>query len=213
MADQFIVMGDIINSRKYDGQELMREFRDMISSCNIDLADGIISPYTVTLGDEFQGVAGSLNWSVKSLLYLEKSALRKGFPFALRYVVHYGEIDTPVNRKIAHGMVGHGLTRARELLSDKRRGRPRFVFALPNVTLALQLSRLFSVMASLTRDWLQKDAALIFDMMASDDNAAIGAKYGKNRSQIWKRRKNLHVDDYKVLQQLATELSNDGGTQ
>lgn len=211
MADQFVVMGDIINSRKYDGRELMREFRDTISSCNKKLTDGILSPYTITLGDEFQGVAKSLHWSVQSVLCLEESTLRKGFPFLLRYVVHYGEIDTPLNPKIAHGMVGRGLTRARELLSDKRRGRPRFVFDLPNRTLALQLSRLFNVMASLTRDWKQKDAGLIFDMLANNDNASIGAKYGKNRSQIWKRRKNLHVDDYKALQQLAIDLSNGGG--
>lgn len=211
MADHFIVMGDILRSREYNGTELMREFKDLVSSCNSKLAKGILSPYTITLGDEFQGVARSLHWSVQSLLYLEESTLRKGFPFALRYVVHCGKIDTPLNRRIAHGMVGRGLTRARELLTDKRRGRPRFLFDLPNEDLALQLSLLFGVMASLTRHWQRKDADLIFEMLASADNAAIGAKYGKNRSQIWKRRKNLHVDDYNALRGVAIALSEGEG--
>ena len=130
----------------------------------------------------------------------------------LRYVVYYGKIDTPLNPEIAHGMVGSGLTRSREMLTDKHRGQPRFHFDLPNQTLALQLSRLFNVMASLSRDWRPKDADLISDMLTSDDNAAIGIKYGKNRSQIWKRRKNLCIDDYKALRETAIELSEGGET-
>lgn len=211
MANHFIVMGDIVHSRKYEGKELMREFRELVSSCNRDLAEGILSPYTVTLGDEFQGVAKSLHWSVQSLLYLEECMLKKGHPFSLRYVVHYGKIETNLNRKIAHGMIGPGLTRARGLLNDKGRGKSRFNFDLPNETLALQLSRLFFVMASLTQGWQHKDAQLIFDMIANDDNTAIGTKYGKNRSQVWKRRRHLHIDDYRALRQIAIELSDKGG--
>jgi len=213
MADHFIVMGDILKSSKYDGRELMRDFKRLVLSCNKKLADGILSPYTVTLGDEFQGVSKSLHWSVQSLLYLEESSLQKGFPFALRYVVHYGRIDTPLNRKIAHGMVGRGLTHARELLTTKHRGLPRFLFDLPNQNLATQLSQLFGVMASITRDWKRRDADLIFDMLSSDDNTAIGAKHGKNRSQIWKRRRNMHVDDYKALRAIAIQLSQGEGTE
>ena len=207
MADHFIVMGDILKSSKYDGKELMRDFKGLVSSCNRKLAEGILSPYTITLGDEFQGVSKSLYWSVQSLLYLEESSLRKGFPFMLRYVVHYGRIDTPLNRKIAHGMVGRGLTRARELLTNKHRGLPRFLFDIPNQNLAMQLSQLLGVMASLTRDWKRKDTDLIFEMLSSDDNAAIGARHGKNRSQIWKRRRNIHVDDYQALKAIAIQIS------
>jgi hypothetical protein len=209
MADQFIVMGDILRSRKYNGRELMREFKDLVSTCNKKLAVGILSPYTITLGDEFQGVAKSLHWSVKSILCFEESLLQKGFPFMLRYVIHYGQIETPLNRKFAYGMLGPGLTQARKLLSDKRRGRPRFLFDLPDRTLAVQLNNLFSVMASLIRDWKPKDTELIFDMLTIEDNSIIGAKYGKNRSQIWKRRKNLHIDDYKALQLVILELSKE----
>jgi hypothetical protein len=196
MADHFIVMGYILKSRKWDGRELMRDFKGL-------------SPYTITLGDEFQGVSKSLYWSVQSLLYLDEFTLRKELPFALRYVVHYGGIDTPLNRKVAYGMVGRGLTRARELLTTKRRGQPRFLFDLPNQNLAMQLSQLFGVMASLTRDWKRKDIDLIFEMLSSDDNATIGARYGKNRSQIWKRRRNMHVDDYKALRAIVIQLSQE----
>lgn len=207
MADHFIVMGDILKSRSYEGKELMQEFKALVSSCNRRMAEGILSPYTITLGDEFQGVSKSLYWSSRTILCLEEYALQRKFPFVLRYVVHYGKIDTPLNRRIAHGMVGRGLTRARELLTEKPKGQPRFIFDLPNKNLAMQLSRLFGVMASLSRNWQRKDADLILEMLASDDNAAIAAKHGKNRSQIWKRRRNMRVNEYKALRQVAIELS------
>ncbi len=209
MRDRFIVMGDVLKSRKRNGRELMRDFKALVSSCNKKLAEGILSPYTITLGDEFQGISKSLYWSVQSLLCLEESTLRKGLPFALRYVVHYGRIDTPLNRKVAYGMIGRGLTRARELLTTKRRGLPRFLFDLPKQNVAMQLSQLLGVMASLTRDWKREDMNLIFEMLSSDDNATIGARHGKNRSQIWKRRRNLHVDDYKALRAIVIQLSQE----
>lgn len=212
LADHFIVMGDIQHSSAYAGEELMRGFHELVASCNSELGQGILSPYTITLGDEFQGVAASLAWAVRSLVYLEESRLRKGIPYTLRYVVHEGWIDMPVNRTQAYGMVGPGLRRARELLTDKRRGTPRFLFDLPDNRRALQLSRLLGVMYSLMRDWKAKDAGLIFEMLASDNNADIAAKQGKNRSQVWKRRKNLHVDDYRALRETALELSDmEGG--
>jgi hypothetical protein len=39
MADHFIVMGDILKSSKYDGKELMRDFKGLVSSCNRKLGE------------------------------------------------------------------------------------------------------------------------------------------------------------------------------
>jgi hypothetical protein len=207
MADHHVVMGDIVRSREYDGEQLMREFASLVEACNQELSAGMLSPYTVTLGDEFQGVAGSLLWSVRTILYLEEARLRGEVPFTLRYVVHYGDIATPLNRDVAYGMIGSGLAEAREQLTDKRRGRPRFCLDLPDRELASQLRRLLEVMSSLTRDWKKGDASLIFDMLASENNGEVAAKHGKNRSQVWKRRKNLFVEEYRALREIALELS------
>jgi SatD family (SatD) len=209
VADQYIVMGDIVHSRAYDGRQLMREFTTLIGSCNTELSAGILSPYTVTIGDEFQGVARSLEWSVRTIIYLEEARLKGEVPFTLRYVVHYGDVATDVNRGVAYGMLGSGLAQAREQLADKRRGRPRFCFDLPNRQLASQLRQLFEVMSSLTRNWKTADAGLIFDMLASGNNDEIANDHGKNRSQIWKRRRSLFVDEYKALRQIVLELSEE----
>ena len=207
MACHYIVMADILQSRSYEGEQLLAAFRRLVASCNKDLSAGILSPYTVTLGDEFQGVAGSLLWSMRTVLYLEEARLLGEAPFTLRYVVCLGEISTPLNPEASYGMLGSGLAEARERLNDKRRGTSRFRVDLADRELASQLRRLLEVMSSLCRDWKPADAGLISDLLSNEDNAEVAAEHGKNRSQIWKRRRNLRVEDYKALRGILLELS------
>jgi hypothetical protein len=209
MPKYHIVMVDIIASRERNPQQLMQEFSGLVKTANHIFSSHIISPYTITLGDEFQGVVESLVDSVKTVLWFEEASLKGEITSKFRYVVNYGEIATPLNYELAYGMLGSGLTEAREQLNDKRRGRSRFNFQLPNQQLASQLQRLFEVMSALTRAWKPEEAGLVFDMLTTQNNEMIAAKYGKNRSQIWKRRKNLYIDEYKSLKEILLELSED----
>ena len=206
MALHYILMGDVIGSSKYDAQKLRREFMDLISSCNKNLNPVIISPYTVTLGDEFQGIAASLHAMIESIFFLEESVLHKKLAFKIRYVAVQGDIDTPVNRLKAHTMMGSGLTKAREILTDKRRGKPRFIFDLSDTYTMDQLNRLYMVYDGLTGRWSRGDGSLIFDMLVNQNNEEVGTKHGKTRSQIWKRRKNLLIEEYRALKETIMEI-------
>jgi hypothetical protein len=208
MLLQYILMGDIIASSRYRASALRDAFLAQIASCNKALAEEIESPYTVTLGDEFQGVAASLNGAVAAIFFLEERLLGVRPPFRLRYVLVHGEIDTPLNRRKAHTMMGAGLTRARKLLTDKRRGQPRFRFDLPDQTAAGRLERLFLAIDGLTGRWSSSDAELIADMIANRHNGEVGARHGKNRSQIWKRRKHLLIEEYRALKEVVLEMAD-----
>ena len=101
---------------------------------------------------------------------MEETILRKQLNFKIRYVAIQGDIDTPINRLKAHTMMGAGLTKARKLLTDKRRGQARFRFDLKDVCTTKQLNRLFLVLDGLTGRWKTEDSLLIFDMLASTHN-------------------------------------------
>ena len=118
---------------------------------------------------------------------------------------HYGEIQTPINTNIAYAMMGPGLTHARDLLSSKRRNRPRFVFDLPNQSHEQFLNRLFQVMDGIIERWNTADYPLIGEMLTDASDQEVGTKYVKNRSQIWKRRKHLLVEEYKLLKAVVIE--------
>jgi len=180
-------MGDVIRSSKQDARQLRKEFMGLVSLCNQKLEHDIISPYTVTLGDEFQGIAASLQAVIEAMFFMEETILRKGLAFKIRYVGVHGAIDTPINRLKAHTMMGAGLTKARGLLTDKRRGKPRFRFDLPDAHTMNQLNRLFLVLDGLTGRWDTRDGILISDMLDNSHNEEVGVKHGKNRTQIWKK--------------------------
>jgi len=207
MTEHYVLMGDIIKSRVYDAELLIRDFVKLISDCNEKLKYHILSPYTSTLGDEFQGIARSLRSAIETIFYFEEEIIKRSLYFKLRYVVHLGPIETPINSETAYGMLGEGLTRARELLADKRKKRPKFLFDLPNNPDADQLNRLFSVIGSLMADWRNRDYPLIYDMIVFDNDNDVAKRNGKNRSQIWKRRKQLHVADYKNLKKVIFDIA------
>jgi len=206
MAKYYILMGDIIQSRKMDAQKLRRELKSLLSACNGDLKTEILSPYTTTLGDEFQGIARSLHGAAESIFYFEELRIRNQNDFMMRYVVHYGEIQTSINTKVAYGMMGPGLTKARSLLTDKRRGRPRFLFDLPDNRLAENLTRLCTIIDGLTRRWCPRDYALISDMLTNRNNEEVATNHNKNRSQIWKRRKHLLIEEYRLGRAVVFDL-------
>jgi len=206
MADYFILMGDVIGSRRLQAAKLRQQLKSLLSACNRDLKRRILSPYTTTLGDEFQGIAKSLRATAECIFYLEDTRIKKQYDFKIRYVVHYGEIQTPINRAVAYEMMGPGLTQARALLTDRRRGQPRFLFALPEKRLAENLTRLGRVLEGLSDRWDQRDYLLISDMLSNPNNEEVAEKHGKNRSQIWKRRKHLLVEEYRLTQAALFDL-------
>jgi hypothetical protein len=206
LTKQYILMGDVIGSSKLIAHQLRKDFMALVSLCNQKLAHDIISPYTVTLGDEFQGIGTSLQAVIKTIFHMEETILRNKLVFKIRYVAVLGDIDTPINRLKAHTMMGAGLTKARQILTDKRRGQPRFRFDIPAPHTMTQLNRLFLVLDGLTGRWDIGDGPLILDMLANPHNGEVGAIHGKNRTQIWKRRKNLLVEEYRALKETIIEL-------
>ena len=201
-------MGDVIKSREQDPPELVESFKSLIASCNRNLKQQILSPYTITLGDEFQGVAASLRGLLESIFYLEEARIKQCYSFKIRFVAHYGEIATPLNTKIAYAMMGPGLTWARELLSVKRRSRPRFVFDLADSWHEQELNRLFRVLDGITERWKVVDYPLISNMLTDASDGEVGAIHKKNRSQISKRRRHLLTEEYKLLKAVICDSAD-----
>jgi hypothetical protein len=192
-------MADVVSSSEFEAEPLRKQLKELTESCNTTLSEHILSPYTITLGDEFQGIASSLESAIKTIFFFEEESLRKQNDFKLHYALHFGKIDTKINPDIAYEMMGPGLTRTRELLTNKKRGRKRFEFDLYDETETLQFSRLFEVLDVFILSWKKEDYPLILDMIQNDNNAEVGEMYEKNRDQIWKRRRTLMINEYNQL--------------
>jgi hypothetical protein len=192
-------MGDVVNSSDYDGEALSKGLKELVENTNTKFNEAILSPLTITLGDEFQGVLHSVFSGIDLLFHFEEELLKTEPDFKLHYVLLLGEIETEINPDIAYEMMGEGLTEARKLLSTKKRNRKRFRFKLKNKEQTEQLTKIFEVLDTIILNWKKEDYPLILDMINNDNNSEVGELHDKNRDQIWKRRKTLMINEYNLL--------------
>ena len=201
-------MADIINSSDKDSQELMTSFKKVVNEVNLENKSLLLSPLTITLGDEFQGIAKNIKAAINLLFLLQEKIIKQKGKFKLRYVVEEGTIDTPINEKIAHGMLGEGLTKARKLLETSKDDDRNYHFELKKVKKSNALADSLFLYQNIVDSWnLLRDEDLIIEFIELDDYKKVAEKLGKTRSQIWKRRKNLRIEEYfsvkKVINYIA----------
>lgn len=201
MKNAYIIMGDVISSRNHQAAGLMDGMQNLINTTNKRWENNLLSPLTVTLGDEFQGAGASLAGAIGVLLSLEETSLKEQAKFEFRYVVHYGVIETEINTDRAHGMLGEGLTRARELLDSKNK-KYRFTISLDDSFKSTSLTGLFKVLDGIKGKWNLNNYPLIYDMIHKSKDNKVADIHGKNASQVWKMRRNNLIQEYRELKEV-----------
>ena len=105
-----VVIGDVIGSRQIqDRSRLQQRLGQVLDELN-RRRDAPLSPYTITLGDEFQAVYRQ----PESLFPHAFSVMEQVHPHRIRFSCGLGPIATEINRDQALGMDGEAFYRARE---------------------------------------------------------------------------------------------------
>ncbi|HED10926.1 MAG TPA: hypothetical protein ENJ10_09580 [Caldithrix abyssi] len=113
-----VIIGDIIRSRlQQERAALQKRFQTALGYSALKFADKVISPPTLTIGDEFQVVL-PVDGPVFDLLAQFEFSMNY-IPF--RYGFGLGAIATQINRKAAIGMDGPAFYNAREALESARK--------------------------------------------------------------------------------------------
>jgi hypothetical protein len=193
----YILMCDIIGSRNLDQVLTIENFKKCTSYINKKYSNSLLSPLTITLGDEFQGIVQNLNDTIEILIDLEEFIIENNFKFKLRYVVNYGEIQTEINNKIAYEMLGEGLTNARIVINEMKNSSSRFNFIIDNSEKAIIINNSFIIFQNIIDSWkISKDYELISNLLKFKDYKIVAEKMNKERSLIWKREKSLNLSSY-----------------
>lgn len=194
---QFILMCDIIGSGDKEQKLLMHQFKKCTEYINNKHQENIVSPLTITLGDEFQGLIDTLENTLTIIVNLEEFIIEQNFQFKLRYVLVYGEIETEINTNIAFEMLGKGLTQARKLITHLKNDHHRFYVDVGHPSLNTILNQLFALYENTVDEWkIDKDHNLISSFIKNRDYKIVAAELNKNRSLIWKREKTLNISSY-----------------
>ena len=205
----YILMADIIGSRQSDQPRLIRDFKGIAAKTNEALESQLLSPITITLGDEFQSVAKDFSAALDVILYIEEAIIKTKKTFKLRYVLLEGAIETPINSQIAYGMLGSGLTAAREELVGSKKKKTRFNINIQNKDLGKAINNIFVVLQGIIDHWRpEKDYYLVTEFLKEKDYKKVAKDLKKERSLIWKREKSLQIEEYYALKEVIHYLTD-----
>ncbi|WP_455203217.1 SatD family protein [Kaarinaea lacus] len=107
--NKIVVIADIVSSRKIEQRAaLQKKLKAVIRQVNRKNPN-LVSPYTITLGDEFQAVLNKADH-----LFFDFTTIMEALhPERVRFSISVGEINTPINRQQAIGMDGPAFYAAR----------------------------------------------------------------------------------------------------
>lgn len=194
-------MADVVGSSRQPGKALAQLLTQLVAALNEQFATSVLSPLTVTLGDEFQGVVTSKQAGIRMMLAADQWLLSQPTAAKLRYVLWQGPIDTPINPQIAHGMLGEGLTSARQKLLDLKKDKTTR-FYVGNQQPDEVLNALLMLYESIAQKWKQKDYPLLLALLQTGDYKAAARQLGKDSSLVWRRQKSLQLPQLAAIKSL-----------
>ena len=198
-----ILMADIVGSSKRKGKALMNDFKVAVALVNKKDKHRIVSPLTITLGDEFQGIIKNAQSALQIVFDLEQYLMRLKSPFKLRYVIYEGEIETQLNRKNAYEMLGPGLTQARDALVALKSSRHRFNVSLKDKEVSEKLMLGMVIYQGIVNRWTvaqQRVVSAFWEQLS--DYRKVAKKLKKDPTVMWRRKKSLMIDEITSLKKL-----------
>jgi hypothetical protein len=208
------VMGDIAGSESVDDAErLHTAFNDAIDNQNIKHADALSSPLTITLGDEFQGLAKDLTSGISIVRNLRLLLLRQDLE--CRFSIGVVKLETKLNPGRAWNMLGSGLALTREKLDQKLHSN-LYRFSLPgNATIESLLESLGLALTSIERRWTKKQLLYISDALMGNDVQGIAKLRNTSAHSVYKVRAagdfDLYINMWNSIHEVMREL--DGSYQ
>ncbi len=123
-----VLVADLVSSRKIVERSAVQEkLTTCLRRLNSGKKEGLLSPYTITLGDEFQSVFATPGRIFRDAL----TVLIALYPVEVRFVFAVGEISTSINSKQTLGMDGPAFHEARGAIERLKKAKGLFAVAGP----------------------------------------------------------------------------------
>ena len=176
------IIADIVASRAAaDRRQLQKKLINELKDLNSNRSDVLASPYTVTLGDEFQALYHSPSglfadlWSISAVLH----------PARVRYSIAMGRLTTPVNSDQALGMDGPVFHIARDGIEQAKKLRIMFRVGgeIPNLEL---INDSLALISHLARNWSSNRLAIEADLSIGKPVKEISKRVGISESGVYK---------------------------
>ena len=197
--NRLVMIADIIDSRNLTNRkQVQTKLESVLGKLNGERQQ-LLSPYTITLGDEFQVVYDSADRVFPDIL-----AIMQGLhPVELRFALGVGPLSTDINPDRAIGMDGPAFYRARDLLADMKQNSRTLAITGLTEDDGLQEAALGLFNLQL-RKWRPNRLAILQQLLQKQDVAAIAQHLGITERSVYK---NIHEGGLSYAIQLIQALT------
>lgn len=129
---------------------------------DIGHAEGIVSPYTITLGDEFQAVYRTADGLFRHLFRIRSCIM----PVRVRFSIALGPLDTDINPDQAIGMDGPAFHLARDAMEQLKKDTGILRISAPENQLPPIVGPLVHLLSAETESWNANRLSIIHRMLA-----------------------------------------------
>lgn len=201
------VIADIVESREIPNRsDFQRRLKQSLDELNQHRDDSLLSPFTLTLGDEFQAVYSRFDHAFRDLIDI----LVALSPHRLRVALAYGPLSTEINPKAALEMDGRAFHDARETLEKlKKEGRSIVQVSVAGpfdpdmVNLGLRL------LANAMESWKENSLRIFRLLLNGKKTDEIAESLEISRRAVNKNIASHHLGDYvDAIEMISEELDH-----
>lgn len=198
-----VLIGDIVASRELPARaQFQRRLKGVLQTLN-GRRKTLVSPYTLTLGDEFQAVYRD----AETVFADAFAVLAEIAPVQARFALAVGEIVTPINPAQAIGMDGPAFHRARARLEQLKADRRLLgveggagAWTLPAAALA--------VLSGQMEGWRANRFGLFARILAGEPAGELAKRTGITPRAVNKNIRAADLDEWKRILDEITRLLN-----
>lgn len=198
------LIGDIRGSRLIkDRKETQKKLEAILKGINQKYGGDIVSKFTITLGDEFQGLLSSGTNVIKIITEIENRL----HPVKMRFGIGVGEISTQINHDLAIGADGSSYYEARRAVEYLKQSEKKKQSAVADIRLEVfgrrqdsadLVNTILSLMSALERSWTGRQRQTIWAMLEEPDSQVnVAKRLGVQQSTVQKSLSGSHFYTYR----------------
>ena len=202
------MIGDLIQSKAMESNQreaVQLRLKQVLDEINLTYSSYLVSPFLVTLGDEFQGLLTAAEPTLEMMELIDRNLAEYGV--RVRYGIGLGEISTSINRERALGDDGPAYHLAREgvafLKQENWSGFPVSIRTKnPDTALLQSICCLLNEMAE---TWSGVQRQYILDMELMNEQLLVARKNEVEQSSVSRALKRGHYKTYRQTKETLSE--------
>jgi len=195
------LIGDLVRSREVrDRRDLQGRLERALGQLN-RRRKGLLSPYTITLGDEFQAVYHRADtcfqdfWAIRYSIY----------PVRVRFSVGLGNLTTRINPRSAIGMDGPAFHLAREGIEALKRVGGDFRAGEPETAGHGWINPALDLLSHASHNWKRNRLLVLDRLLAGQQAKAIARATGLSQAAVYK---NIQAGALSTVARLCEEIAS-----